>query len=391
MAPERDRVPDDELIERTEAWFVGRGIPHLIDRYRATEDVFTRVLPALTLIFLLEVLGAGNLEWAWYLNVAALAAGAVVALGAWAAVNRLRGRRWSQRPDDVGVPELAAFVLIPAALPLIFGGQVGSAALTVVGNLAVLGLIYLVASYGLVALTRWALGQTVRQVGTVLGLFGRALPLLLLFSVALFINAEMWQVAATLAGPLFWSTVAFIVAVGLVFLLVRLPGEVQQLGDEATTAFGPELLADSPLRGVAVAPLPEVAPLSARQRGNVLLVLLFSQAVQVALVTVAMAAFFFAFGVIAIRPEAMAAWLGELDPGVLVEWEWFGYRMTVTRALVHTAGFLGILSGFYFTVYVITDATYRSEFFTEIVDELRESLAVRQAYLALVARAGSGA
>ena len=140
-----------------------------------------------------------------------------------------------------------------------------------------------------------------------------------------------------------------------------------------------------------MAPLPEVAPLSARQRGNVLLVLLFSQAVQVALVTAAMAGFFFAFGVIAIRPEAMGAWLGDLDPGVLAEWEWFGYPMTITRALVHTAGFLGILSGFYFTVYVITDATYRSEFFTEIVEELRESLAVRQAYLALVARAGSGA
>ena len=74
--------------------------------------------------------------------------------------------------------------------------------------------------------------------------------------------------------------------------------------------------------------------------------------------------------------------------GCLAGWIW---ARALTRALVHTAGFLGILSGFYFTVYVITDATYRSEFFTEIVDELRESLAVRQAYLALVARAGSGA
>ena len=255
---------DQELIERTEHWFVGRGIPHLIADYRATEDVFTRVLPALTLIFLLEVLGAGNLEWPWYLNVAALVAGGALAVGAWAAINRLRGRRWSQRPDDVGVPELAAFVAIPAALPLIFGGQVGSALVTVVANLVLLAGIYLVASYGLVPLTRWALGQTLRQVGTVLGLFGRALPLLLLFSVALFINAEVWQVAASLAGPLFWATVAFIVAVGLVFLLVRLPGEVHRLGDEATAVLDPTLLAASPGRPAVLTPTPQAARLYRR-------------------------------------------------------------------------------------------------------------------------------
>lgn len=389
MATEGAPAADDDLIEQTERWFLRRGIPHFIHRYRASEDVFTRVLPTLGLIFVLEILGAANLEWPWYLNLAALVAAAALIVAAWAVVNRWRGRRWSQPPDDVGVPELAAFVLFPAVLPLIFGGQVGSAAVTVVANLTLLGAIYLVASYGLVSMTRWAYAQTTRQVGTVVGLFGRALPLLLLFSVALFINAEMWQVAASLAGPLYWSTVAFIVGVGLLFLLVRLPGEVQRLSDEATASFATDLLADSPLRGRDDLHPVEDAPLSARQRGNVLLVLLFSQAVQVALVTATMAAFFFAFGVIAIRPEAMAAWLGDLDPGVLAEWRWFGYRMTVTRALVHTAGFLGILSGFYFTVYVITDATYRSEFFTEIVDELRESLAVRQAYLALVARAGS--
>ena len=53
------------------------------------------------------------------------------------------------------------------------------------------------------------------------------------------------------------------------------------------------------------------------------------------------------------------------------------------------AGFLGVVSGFYFTICVITDATYRAEFFTEVVAEVRQSLAVRTVYLALVG--GSGA
>ena len=55
---------------------------------------------------------------------------------------------------------------------------------------------------------------------------------------------------------------------------------------------------------------------------------------------------------------------------------------------MHVAGFLGVVSGFYFTICVITDATYRSEFFTEIVREVRQSLAVRTIYLALVRSSG---
>ena len=73
---------------------------------------------------------------------------------------------------------------------------------------------------------------------------------------------------------------------------------------------------------------------------------------------------------------------------MLATWELFGREIELTRALIHVAGFLGALSGFYFTVYVITDATYREEFFTEILAEVRQSLAVRNVYLALRARGG---
>jgi hypothetical protein len=378
-----------ELIAETERWFLRRGILHFIDRYRASEDVFTRTLPALTLVFLLEVLGAANLEWPWWQNVLALAGGAAVLIGAWALVNRLRGRPWYQRPDTVGPVELAVFVVVPALLPLVFGGQIGSAAATAAANLLLLGAIYLVTSYGLVPMTRWAFGQTVRQVGAVLDLFGRALPLLLLFTVALFINTEVWQVSASLDGFLFWSTIAFFFVAGLAFLLVRLPAELGKLrdqidGDAVVGASAGSPLADVAGRFVAAGRV-ETVPLSRRQEGNVLLVLLFSQAVQVLLVTLTIGGFFFAFGLVAIRPEVVGAWLGdEIGRGELASWEWFGRRIEVTRALLHVAGFLGALSGFYFTVYVITDATYREEFFEQIVGEVRQSLAVRNVYLALL-------
>jgi len=381
---------DDELIAATERWFLRRGTPHLIEDYHATEDVFTRALPALLLIFLLELFGAANLAWRWWENVLALALGAAGAAGVWAAINRARGRRWSQLPDRVGGIEIAVFLIVPTVLPLVFGRQVGSAVAHFVVNGVLLVAIYLVTSYGLVPLTRWALGQTGRQIGTVLGLFGRALPLLLLFSVALFINTEVWQVASSLDGTLYWGTVLFFVLAGTIFLLLRLPGELLRLRDQLKGVALVEACAASPLASVAeeLAVEGEIATvaLSRRQQGNLLLVLLFSQAVQVLLVTAAIAGFFFAFGLVAIRPEVIDAWLGSIGTEVLASWEVFGREVQLTRALIHVSGFLGALSGFYFTVYVITDATYREEFFTEILDEVRQSLAVRNVYLTLLDR-----
>lgn len=392
MARSATEAPSDHdrwLIAGTERWFLRRGIPHFIQGYRASEDVFTRTLPVLTLVFVFEVLGAASLEWRWWQNLLALVGGVGVLLAGWAAVNRLRGRRPFQRPDEVGPAELTAFVVVPPLLPLLFGGQAGAAALTAAFNLVLLGAIYLVTSYGLIPMTRWALGQTARQVGAVFELFGRALPLLLLFTVALFVNTEVWQVSASLDGVLFWATIGFFVLAGTAFLLIRLPGELTHLRDQLSGDAVVSACAESPLAGVAAglvaAGQVEAEPLTRRQQGNVLLVLLFSQAVQILLVTVTIAGFFFVFGLIAIRPEVVDSWLGDgIGRGELASWRWFDREIAVTRALVHVAGFLGALSGFYFTVYVITDSTYREEFFTEIVGEVRQSLAVRNVYLALL-------
>ncbi|MCW2605178.1 MAG: hypothetical protein JWN61_3313, partial [Pseudonocardiales bacterium] len=41
--------------ERTERWFVHRGLPHFIVGYSASGDVFTRALPVLVLILLAEL------------------------------------------------------------------------------------------------------------------------------------------------------------------------------------------------------------------------------------------------------------------------------------------------------------------------------------------------
>lgn len=384
-------MPDQELIAETEEWFEQRGLPHFVEGHRASEDVYTRVAPLLVLVFVLEVLGAANLEWVWWQNLVAIVAGAGMIVLAWVVMNKVRRRRPLALPESVGRAELAAFILMPAALPIVFDTQWVSALITFAVNVVIVLTASFLVSFGVPSIVRWGFWQTYRQVGQVVDLFARALPLLLLFTVALFINAEVWQVGASLNGFLFWSALGFFFLVAAMFLLIRLPRELgvlrQQLrGDRAVAACQGTPLAD-------VAPelardLPP-APMSGRQEKNVLLVLLFSQAVQVVLVASSIVLFFVLFGVIAIRPDVASSWTGsDIGAGELLQWTWFGQELSITSALLRVAMFLGALSGLYFTVYVITDNTYRDEFFEDVLHEVRESIAVRNVYLALRARHG---
>ena len=52
----------------------------------------------------------------------------------------------------------------------------------------------------------------------------------------------------------------------------------------------------------------------------------------------------------------------------------------VSVQLVKVSIFLGSFSGLYFTVYAVTDATYRQQFFTEILRELERAVGVRSVY-----------
>ena len=49
----------------------------------------------------------------------------------------------------------------------------------------------------------------------------RALPLLLLFTTFLFINAEVWQVAGTLTGVVYVAVLGIFFLLGAVFVLIR--------------------------------------------------------------------------------------------------------------------------------------------------------------------------
>ena len=375
----------DQAISETERWFLKRGLPHFIDDYSPTRDVLTRAVPLLTLIFLIEVANAPKRDFPIWLDVVAVAVGFGILLGAWMLANRIRGRPLLARPESVGVFEVAVFVLAPPAIPLLFGGQWRSALATAVGNLLLLAVIFLGTSYGVVPMTRWAGARTARELEQVMSLLVRALPLLILFITFIFLQNEAWQITAGLHGPYYWIVLGIFVAIGIGFSVIRLPGEIGGLSDFESWDVVVERAAGTPaaplVKGVRRESYADPPPLSRRQWGNVALVVLFSQGLQVLLVSAMVFVFLLVFGVIVVT-EPVARGFTDAAPNVLATFDLWGRELVITEELLRVTGFLTVFAGLYFTVTAITDESYRREFIGEILGEMRRSLAVRTVYLA---------
>ena len=175
------------------------------------------------------------------------------------------------------------------------------------------------------------------------------------------------------------------VVIGIGFSVIRLPGEIGGLSD-----FEPWGVAVERSAGTPAAPLVQetsasdaaaTPPLSRRQWGNVALVVLFSQGLQVLLVSAMVFVFLMVFGVLVVT-EPVARGFTDATPNVLASFDLWGRELVVTEELLRVTGFLTVFAGLYFTVTAITDESYRKEFIGEILDEMRRSLAIRTVYLA---------
>lgn len=364
---ELTEVERDARIEDCRHQFRQAGLPLFDEDFSASTDVFNRAAPLLALIFIGEMLGAIKLEWSLLANVGAVLGGLAILLAAGALINRWRGRPPSAVPEHVGRVEQMAFVLVPALLPLIFGGQVQSAVVTALANLALLLVVYAVLGYGLVSIVDWVARRLWQQLLASFMLLARAVPLLMIFALLAFMSDEMWQVFSRISEPDLAAVGLLFAGLGTAFLFARLPREVRRLEAEVGT---------------------ETTPLKTRQRRNVSLVLFTSQAVQVLTVSLLVAAFFILFGAIAINESVREVWIGS-GGDVLLELDVLGEPFQITAELLKVAGGLAAFSGLYFAIAMLTDSTYRDEFLEEVTAELRSVFRVRDEYLQL--RAGADA
>ena len=366
-----------------ERWFIRRGVPHFIDDYAPTTDIWNRSLPMLVIAYVAGGLNALNLrDWTWQRNVLTALGVVVVLMAGWAATNLFRRRPAFHVPDIVGTPELALFLIGPTIPSLVFG-QGGDAAQALIEGAVVLAIIYLATSYAVIALLGWALRRSVAQLSALASLVVRALPLLLLFTTFLFINAEVWQVAGTLTGLPYVATLSIFFLLGSVFVLSRVPAIMAGLATFDTWGEVRDAVADTPAEAIDV-PVdgrPERLELSNRQKVNAGLVTVFSQAVQVTFVALLLTLFFVLFGFLAIPEVTVEAWTTLDQARVLADLTVSGRTLVITEPLLRVAGFLGAFTGMYFTVVLSTDATYGDEFADDVGPQIRQALGVRVAYL----------
>lgn len=248
--------------------------------------------------------------------------------------------------------------------------------------------------YGLTALNArpivtWALSQTFGSVRILLPMMSRALPLLLLFITFLFINAEVWQVTSRQDGGVLWLTVLLFAALAVAFLLVRVPEEVDRTDDDVDDAFLIEACRGTPLEQASreLVEDPDADPaafaeVTGFERGNLVMVLVLIQVVQVLLLAVTVFVFFLVFGALVMTDDVVIAWIGE---DRVHAWK---YLPNLTVELVQVSIFLAAFSGLYLTVSTMTDETYRAQFFSRVQVHMERAVGVRAVYLALRSRDG---
>ena len=318
------------VVPATEEWFLHHGLSYFVpeQRHAAREALRPRRLVPILLLVALAAAGAGG-ALAWLADQLAVGPAVLVSLS------------------------LAAAVLY--ALTALNAGPI----------------------------VRWALAQTFGSLRTLLPMTTRALPLLLLFITFLFISTEVWQVFTNLGFGQLWLTVLLFVFIGVGFLLVRLPEEVDRTDDDVTDAMLLNACRGTPLAEDAerLVADPEADPaayaeVTGYERWNLVIVLMIVQSVQVLLVSLSVFVFLMLFGSLIMTEPVMQAWLGH-DAHHLPRLQ------GVSRELLQVATFLSAFSGLYLTVSTVTDETYREQFFGSVLRELERAVGVRAVYLAV--------
>ena len=277
------------------------------------------------------------------------------------------------------LPVLGTALLVGAAVGVLLGllltSLSGGLSLGLVAAGAVLA-FYAGTTLRVRVIARWAVGRTLKSLGMMFPLVTRALPLLLLFVTFLFINTEVWMVANSLQPGVLALAVLLFAAMAVAFLLVRLPEEMDRVDDDVDPVRLARRCEGTPVASHAAQVFAETDDLEAvvevtgLQKWNLVLVLLIAQFLQVVLLSVAVLVFFLLFGSVVMQQEVVNSWLGTKGT-------------PVTEPLVKVSIFLAGFSGLYFTVYAVTDDTYRQQFFTSVTRELERAVAVRAVYRSL--------
>ena len=377
-------LPSD-LRPATERWFVKRGVPHLIANYEPSTRVWTRAKPFLIGVLVLEAMLPFSDRYTGASQGLVFLASLGIMLAAVVVFNRLRGRRMFDALDEVELPELAFFALAPAAIVFILDtDRIAPALRYVAANVGLLFLVYLVVGFGLLPMIRWSIGNMVHHLQAVFRLFARTLPVLLVLTVFMFINAEIWQVAHLVGPPAFTVVAVLVVLIGLGFLWLSSDEVIDEIDEFESWDEVLSMVDDSPLAAVS-RPVSELTSsrLTRGGRLNLRILVLVSLTTQVVLVGLLVIGFYLILGAIFMNREVLQLWTGATEITELASYRIGSLDLLITREHLRVAGLVGALSGLNVAVSALTDQGYRETFLAELAAEVSENLAVERLYATL--------
>lgn len=393
-APPESALSKSALSESTrsdvENWLLARGVPHLVADYTSTERIWTRARPYLIIAFVLQIFLSFGDRFSGWSQAGMFMLGLLVVGSAVAALRRWRDIDPFDIKGGVGWEQLAFFVVVPTVVSALSGTDVViTMALVAAGNIIFLILVYVIVGFGLIPLTRWALGTLSGHLFALSRLLARTLPVVLVLTVFMFINAEIWQVAL-LAH---WSAVAVaclaLAVIGTVFVAMSsddIVDSAQQstLDDNEVAAAH---LGKTPLEGWVPSARPLDLDLGARV--NLRLVVVFSIGVQVMLVASLIGLTYVGFGLLLVPFEVLELWGGDdAQFSVLAEGEFLGFPLTLTVEHIAVSALVAMMSGLSVAASAITDDTYARTFTVRLRQELGQSMVVARTYRAALSQPG---
>lgn len=377
---------DAETRRAIERWFASRGVPQLIEGFTSEQRMDARAGPFIAVWI---VIGT-YLLWARRSDMSVLdnaVAGTIalvaslLAIGVFLWVRRHIPFDLTSKLDFV---DIAVIGVVPGIAAGVVHGSAGVAIGVIPTVLLGVGVIYLVTGFGLLELAGWALGYLRAQLGQIVTLVSRTLPVLLILVVFLLFASELWQAAHTLGGADLAAVIGLLLLVATILCVNRGRDEI-----EAIEASRDRDAIAGLIEGTPAGPLaPRLRSGTAlprrlvwRERLNLLFLMLISQLLQSLFVGLLVTVFLVALGLLAIPASVQETWVGE-PVRTVVAFELFGEPRLLSAELLITAGLLGGMCALYFTGLALSDAAFRAEFHERVVGDVEQIMAVHVAYLA---------
>jgi hypothetical protein len=362
----------EKALRETEAWFVERGLPSF--SRRPVPRSAKKVAGLLTVVATLEAaLTAPSASWSWWTDLAVLLVVSIVTAKTVSAGVKAEQRR---RGGKYGrfIAE-AVFVAVPGVLSFVLVGLEESLVVASL-NAVVLTAIAVEQRFRFLAVVRWCLAHSVRQVKSATKHLSRSVPLLTVLVLSLFYTAEVWQVSAAMRNANLVAVVAVLSVAGVLYSVVQLrSGLAKQIHAMDTT----EELRGTPAYALGYSAAPET-PLTRTEDLNVNALLVASQLCIVVVTALAFACLIVLFGSIAIAPDVITTWTGH-EPGVLLNLDW-GIRVCLTQELVGLGVLMAGVSSLVFAVSLTGDEAFQDLTRNELSGALTSAFAARNIYLA---------